>query len=132
MHGYDITGTTPRDVSLHRLGGPWADGAIVSNARDLAVFFGALLRGQIVPPTLVAKMRKAFPGSHGNGLGIFKLGSPCGRWFYGNTGGTPGYLTFVAGSRDGSRMFVFAVNGVDPSGMEAIAGRYLDDLLCRA
>ena len=29
-------------------------------------------------------------------------------------------------------MFVFAVNGVDPSAMEAIAGRYLDDLLCRA
>jgi D-alanyl-D-alanine carboxypeptidase len=33
MHGYDITGTRPRDVSLQRLGGPWADGAIVSNAR---------------------------------------------------------------------------------------------------
>jgi hypothetical protein len=75
--------------------------------------------------------RKVFPGSHGNGLGIFKLGSPCGRWFYGNTGGMPGYLTFAAGSRDGRRLFVFAVNGVDPSGMEAIAGRYLDDLLCR-
>jgi len=28
-------------------------------------------------------------------------------------------------------MFVFAVNGVDPSGMEAIAGRYLYDLLWR-
>jgi D-alanyl-D-alanine carboxypeptidase len=132
MHGYDITGEIPRDVSLLRLGGPWADGAIVSNARDLAVFFGALLRGQLVPPTLVAKMRKVFPGSHGNGLGIFKLGSPCGRWFYGNTGGTPGYMTFAAGSRDGRRLFVFAVNGVDPTGMEAIAGRYLDDLLCRS
>jgi D-alanyl-D-alanine carboxypeptidase len=130
MHGYDITGTTPRDVSLHRLGGPWADGAIVSNARDLAVFFGALLRGQLVPPALVAKMRKVFPGSHGNGLGIFKLGSPCGRWFFGNTGGTPGYMTFAAGSRDGRRLFVFAVNGVNPSGMEEVAGGYLDDLLC--
>jgi D-alanyl-D-alanine carboxypeptidase len=131
MHGYDISGTTPRDVSMHRLGGPWADGAIVSNARDLAVFFGALLRGELVPPPLVAKMRKVFPGSHGNGLGIFKLGSPCGRWFFGNTGGTPGYLTFAAGSRDGRSLYVFAVNGVSPSGMEEIAGRYLDDLLCR-
>jgi D-alanyl-D-alanine carboxypeptidase len=131
MHGYDITGSTPRDVSLHRLGGPWADGAIVANARDLAVFFGALLRGRLVPPALMAQMRKIVPGSHGNGLGIFKLGSPCGRWFYGNTGGTPGYMTFVAGSQDGRRMFVLAVNGVDPRRMEAIAGRYLDDLLCR-
>ena len=110
---------------------PWADGAIVSNARDLAVFFGALLRGRLVPPALVAQMRKVVPGSHGNGLGIFKLGSPCGRWFYGNTGGTPGYMTFAAGSQDGRRLFVFAVNGVDPRRMEAIAGRYLDDLLCR-
>ena len=40
-------------------------------------------------------------------------------------------MTFAAGSQDGRRMFVFAVNGVDPSAMEAIAGRYLDDLLCR-
>jgi D-alanyl-D-alanine carboxypeptidase len=131
MHGYDLTGSDPRDVSLHRLGGPWADGAIVSNARDLAVFFGALLRGRLVPPALVAQMRKIVPGSHGNGLGIFKLGSPCRSWFYGNTGGTPGYMTFVAGSQDGRSIFVFAVNGVDPTRMEAIAGRYLDDLLCR-
>jgi hypothetical protein len=40
-------------------------------------------------------------------------------------------MTSAAGSRDGRRLFVFAVNGLDPSGMEAIAGRYLDDLLCR-
>ena len=131
MHGYDIRVSPPQDVSLHRLGGPWADGAVVSNARDLAVFFGALLRGEIVPPPLVAQMRKPFPGSHGNGLGMFKLGSPCGRWFFGNTGGTPGYLTFVAGTRDGSKVYVFAVNGVDPTAMEQIAGGYLDNLLCR-
>ena len=131
MHGYDITGPSPRDVSLHRLGGPWADGAIVSNARDLAVFFGALLRGKVVPPSLVAKMRTIVPRSHGEGMGLYKLGSPCGRWFYGHAGGTPGYLTWVAGSVDGRRLFVFAVNGVDPRAMETIAGRYLDDLLCQ-
>ena len=131
MRGYYITGDKPRDVSLHRLGGPWADGAVVSNARDLPVFFGALLRGKLMPPALVAEMRKVVPRSHGNGLGIFKLGSPCGRWFYGNTGGTPGYLTFVAGSRDGRRLYVMALNGVDPRAMETIAGPYLDKLLCR-
>jgi D-alanyl-D-alanine carboxypeptidase len=54
MHGYDVSGSPPTDVSLHRLGGPWADGALVSNAHDLAVFFVALLRGQLVPPRLVA------------------------------------------------------------------------------
>jgi D-alanyl-D-alanine carboxypeptidase len=130
MHGYDITGDEPRDVSLYGLGGPWADGAIVSNARDLAVFFGALLRGQLVPPKLVTKMRTIVRNSHGEGLGLYRLGSPCGRWFYGHTGGTPGYLTFAAGTLDGSRMFVFAVNGIDPTAMETVVGPYLDDLLC--
>jgi hypothetical protein len=40
-------------------------------------------------------------------------------------------MTFAAGSQDGRRMFVLAVNGVDPRRMEVIAGRYLDQLLCR-
>jgi D-alanyl-D-alanine carboxypeptidase len=132
IHGYDVSGTRPRDVSRYGLGGPWADGAIVSNARDLAVFFGALLRGRLVPAKLVAKMRTIVPGSHGEGMGLYRLGSPCGRWFYGHTGGTPGYVTFAAGSVDGRRMFVVAVNGVDRHGMEAMMGRYLDDLLCRS
>jgi D-alanyl-D-alanine carboxypeptidase len=131
MRGYDITGPEPQDVSLHGLGGPWADGALVSSASDLADFFGALLRGELVPSALVAEMRKVVPRSHGNGLGIFKLGSPCGRWFYGNTGGTPGYLTFAAGSADGRRLYVMAVNGVDPAAMETVVGPYLDHLLCR-
>ena len=131
LHGYDITGTEPRDVSLNRLGGPWADGAIVSNARDLAVFFGALLRGQLVPPPLLAKMKQIVPRSHGEGMGLYRLGSPCGKLFYGHTGGTPGYLTFAAGTIDGSRMYVLAVNGIDPTAMETIVGPYLDNLLCR-
>ena len=132
LHGYDVSGPRPRDVSLHGLGGPWADGAIVSNARDLAVFFGALLRGKLVPPRLVAKMTTIVPGSHGEGMGLYKLGSPCRRWYYGHTGGTPGYVTFAAGSRDARRVVVVVVNGVDPYAMEAMMGRYLDDLLCRS
>jgi hypothetical protein len=77
-------------------------------------------------------MRTIVPRSHGEGMGLYRLGSPCGRWFYGHTGGTPGYLTFAAGSVDGRRMFVLAVNGVDPSRMKELEGRYLDDLLCRS
>jgi D-alanyl-D-alanine carboxypeptidase len=128
IHGYDVSGT-PRDVSLYGLGDPWADGAIVSNARDLAVFIGALLRGKLVPRPLVAQMETIVPGSYGEGLGIFRLRSPCHRWYYGNTGGTPGYITF-RGLRDGHRTVVLAVNGVSPHAIEAM-GRYLDDLLCR-
>ena len=130
VHGYDVSLLPPTDVSLHGFGGPWADGAIVSNASDLAVFFGALLRGELVPPRLVAEMEKIVPRSHGEGLGLYRLRSPCGLWFYGHTGGTPGYITFAAGLRDGSRMFVFAWNGVGPEAITAMDA-YVDDLLCR-
>jgi D-alanyl-D-alanine carboxypeptidase len=94
------------------------------------VVFGALLRGRLVPARLVAKMKTIVPGSHGHGMGLAKLGSPCGRWFYGHTGATPGYITFAAGTSDGRRMFVVAVNGVGEDAIGAM-GRYLDDLLCR-
>ena len=130
LHGYDVSGTRPLDVSRHGLGGPWADGAIVSNAHDLAVFFVALLRGRLVPPRLVAEMQKIVPGSHGEGLGLYRLPSPCGRWFYGHTGGTPGYVTFAAGSRDGRRFFVVDWTGVSRTAIAAM-DEYLDDLICR-
>ena len=129
MHGYDVSASPPTDVSLHGLGGPWADGAIVSNAHDLAVFFVALLRGKLVPPRLVAQMEKIVPRSHGEGMGLYRLPSPCGRWFYGHTGGTPGYVTFAAGSQDGRRFFVVDWNGVSPDAIHAM-DVYLDDLIC--
>ena len=75
-------------------------------------------------------MEKIVPRSHGEGLGLYRLRSPCGLWFYGHTGGTPGYITFAAGLRDGSRMFVFAWNGVGPEAIHAM-DEYVDDLLCR-
>jgi D-alanyl-D-alanine carboxypeptidase len=130
IHGYDVSGTTPRDVSRDGLGGPWADGAIVSNARDLATFMGALLRGRLVPRRLVAQMRKVAPHSHGEGLGLYRLPSPCGRRYYGHAGGTPGTVAWVAGSADGRRMVVMAANGI---GRDAIAALddYLDELICR-
>ena len=104
----------------------------MSNARDLAVFFGALLRGKLVPPRLVAMMTTPtkVPGSHGEGLGLYKLPSPCGRWYYGHAGGTPGYVTWAAGSRDASRIVVLAANGISNDALRAL-GTYLDGLLCR-
>ena len=129
MHGYDLSSSPPVDISTHGLGGPWADGGIVSSAHDLATFFTALLRGELVPLTLVAQMRKVVPDSHGEGMGLYRLPSPCGRPLYGHTGGTPGYVTFAAGSRDGSRFYVVHWNGVSSDAIRAM-DVYLDDLLC--
>jgi hypothetical protein len=68
-------------------------------------------------------MVRAVPGSHGEGMGLYRLPSPCGRWYYGHTGGTPSYVTFAAGSLDARRVVVIAVNGVDPYAMEETMGR---------
>jgi D-alanyl-D-alanine carboxypeptidase len=130
VHGYDVASSPPIDVSEYSLGGPWADGALVSNAPDLATFFVALLQGKLVPPRLVAEMEKIVPQSHGEGLGLYRLPSPCGRWFYGHTGGTPGYVTFAAGSKDGTRFFVVDWNGVSAEAIHAMDD-YLDELICR-
>jgi D-alanyl-D-alanine carboxypeptidase len=130
LHGYDVSSTPPRDVSLHGLGGPWADGAVVSNASDLATFFGALLRGRLVPPELLARMQTIVPGSHGEGMGLYRLQSPCGGPLYGHTGGTPGYVTFAAGTRGGTRLYVVEWTGVGPNAIAAMDD-YLDRLLCR-
>jgi D-alanyl-D-alanine carboxypeptidase len=129
LHGYDVSSTPPADVSHATLGGPWADGAIVSNAADLATFFGALLRGKVVPPRLLARMQEIVPESHGEGMGLYRLGSPCGRFFYGHTGGTPGYVTFAGGTQDGRRLYVVAWTGVSTAAIAAMDA-YLDALLC--
>src|SRR4051794_30534502 len=129
LHGYDVSRSPPVDVSRWGLGGPWADGAVVSNARDLAVFFTALLQGRVVPSRLVTEMERVAPNSHGEGLGLYRLPAPCGRWFYGHTGGTPGYVTFAAGSKDGRTFFVVDWNGVSPDAIHAM-DVYLDELLC--
>jgi D-alanyl-D-alanine carboxypeptidase len=129
LHGYDVSSDPPTDVSLHGLGGPWADGAIVSNAKDLATFFGALLRGRLVPTKLFARMQTIVPRSHGEGMGLYRLPTPCGGWLYGHTGGTPGYVTFAAGTRDGKRLYVVDWTGVGPDAIAAMDS-YLDELLC--
>jgi D-alanyl-D-alanine carboxypeptidase len=130
LHGYEVGGAGPRDVSWNTFGGLKPDGAVVSSARDLAVFFGALIRGRLVTKPLLAKMMTIVPRSHGEGMGLYRLPSPCGRNYFGHTGGTPGYITFAAATRDGRRVVVVAINGVGTNAIEAM-GHFVDDLLCR-
>lgn len=129
MRGYAVGLAQPIDVTGDRLGGPWADGAIVSSAGDLARFFRSVLRGELVPKRYVRLMTTIVPGSHGEGQGLYQLRKPCGGFVYGHTGGTPGYVTFAAGSLDGRRMIVTSINGVGGDAIPAF-GRFVDDLLC--
>ena len=131
IHGYDVSGL--QACATFR-GTGWAGRGPTAPscpARATSRCLGALLRGKLIPPPLLARMQTIVPGWHGQGMGLYRLPSPCKRWFWGHTGGTQGYVTFAAGSRDGRRFVVLAVNGVGPDAIDAM-GRYLDSrLLCR-
>jgi D-alanyl-D-alanine carboxypeptidase len=87
---------------------------IVSDARDLARFFSALLSGHLVSPASLAKMTRTVPGSVGifseDGLGIFATSLPCGR-FWGHPGRILNYVTIVAASGNGAHIEVISVRG---------------------
>jgi D-alanyl-D-alanine carboxypeptidase len=92
----------------------WAAGVIVSDARDLARFFSALLSGHLVSRASLAKMTRTVPGSLGifseDGLGIFATSLPCGR-FWGHPGRILNYVTIVAASGNGAHIEVISVRG---------------------
>jgi len=97
---------------------PWAAGAMVSNAQDLARFFSALLSGRILSEDSLAQMKQTVvvdPGASGDGLGIFSTELPCGR-FWGHDGGILDYGTIVKASEDGNRVAVISAHGGAPSG----------------
>jgi D-alanyl-D-alanine carboxypeptidase len=119
--GLDDRGVNPN--------GPWAAGAIVSTAQDLARFFSALLAGEILPRAWLAKMKKTVSGINiglpvDDGLGIFLTRAACGR-FWGHDGLILNYATVVDARDDGSRVAVISARDRPP--------RQLDDseLLCR-
>jgi D-alanyl-D-alanine carboxypeptidase len=94
---------------------PWAAGALVSNARDIARFFSALLAGDVLSEESLAEMKRTVglgsgSGSTRDGLGIFSTDLSCGR-FWGHDGGILDYGTLVQGSEDGEKVAVVSLRG---------------------
>ncbi len=115
-HGYELLGKPPMtDVSVLSPSHGWAAGGLVSTAPDLARFYRALYRGQLISPALVKQMQT--PGAYaafgikglGYGLGTFKRTTRCGT-AYGHPGAIPGYLAEAWNSKDGKRQAVLLVN----------------------
>lgn len=89
---------------------PWAAGGIVSNARDIAGFYSALLSGELLSRERLRAMKQTVETSIPveDGLGIFASRLSCGR-FWGHDGGILDYGTMVAASEDGERVAVISV-----------------------
>lgn len=133
VHGYrpqmhdGIVSGTPDDTAGESAAWAWSAGAIVSDARDLARFLSALVRGKVVPQPL---LREMIP-SAGYGLGLAAFTTSCGT-VVGHTGNLGGFVSVAWTTRDADRTVVLMANAY-PLTPEADAAvhRTLDDAFCR-
>jgi len=118
---------------------PWASGATVSTAPDVARFCRHLLSARVLPQRLMAAMRTTVdasgedgPGTR-HGLGLQRFRTPCGD-AWGHGGNYAGYITYVYSSPSGSRQTVLMLNE-DPSSLPRTFGpvflRLLNQAYCR-
>lgn len=119
MHGYDVAPPqAPEDVThLFAAGWSWASGGIVSTPDDANTFIRAYVRGATTSlPIRMAQFEfrpgssePPGPGQNSARLAIFRYQTSNGT-VYGHTGNTPGYMQFLAASRNGRRSAVVSVN----------------------
>jgi D-alanyl-D-alanine carboxypeptidase len=145
-HGYFLLGEPPLlDVTPLSPTLLAAGGGILSNAKDVARFYRALLLGRLLGPELLESMQtidpvatggipdSGFPGG-GWGLGLLRDTFPCGREAWGHDSEIPGYVTAAWNSKDGNRQVVVVVNTTfEPDAPAAQAlRRVLAAAYCRA
>lgn len=136
-HGYLATGGRSPATDVSGLSPyPWAAGAIVSTAADVATFYGALLSGRLLRPALLRQMETTHaqakfdvPGQR-YGLGLARYPTSCGP-AWGHNGVFPGYLVFAFSSANGDRQAVLAINKDASSLSKPAIARYFG-LLNRA
>ncbi|WP_165401233.1 serine hydrolase domain-containing protein [Herbihabitans rhizosphaerae] len=103
VRGYmDDRDTTETEPSL--IG---AAGEMVSTGVDMTKFAKALASGRVVPPRLLAEMRRTVDANGvGYGLGVFKMPLTCGGEAWGHGGAWPAYTTLTMATDDGREVFV--------------------------
>jgi len=92
-----------------------AASAVVATAEDVARFYRALLRGELLSPETVELMTR-------KGLGLAMYSTPCGL-AYGHDGGLYGYVSYARVAADGSKAAVLLASGYQGTG-------FVDDLFC--
>ncbi|MET0424842.1 MAG: serine hydrolase domain-containing protein [Actinoplanes sp.] len=130
------------DTTLFNPTAAGAAGGMVSTTADLARFWQALQRGQLLRPAQMAAMHQTvlaetvqedIPGAR-YGLGIMHLPNRCGGyWAHG--GDVPGVSTANGVSTDGRRVAVLSLTTqlADPEPAAAVqtrTSRLVDDVIC--
>lgn len=91
-----------------------AAGDMISTTKDLQTFFSALHGGKLLPPSLLAEMRKPHPksGDHRYGLGLFvqDTGPNCVGTILHHNGSAPGgYGALMYSTPDGSKTLTASI-----------------------
>jgi D-alanyl-D-alanine carboxypeptidase len=139
VHGYELDGNgwleDPGDgyADTKALGPTillgWADGAIVSSARDLITFYRAFITGDLLDDA--TQRRFLTFDRNGSGLGIYREDYGCGA-AYGHNGSTSGAQTDVFASLDGSKVAVSMDNASDDDTVEEAGAALGEKLYCGA
>ncbi|MEW2515713.1 serine hydrolase domain-containing protein [Streptomyces sp. NPDC046870] len=114
-HGYltpDTAGAPLVDATAQTVSWAQSAGAIISSARDLDVFYGALLGGKLMSAARLAEMERftEVTGTTAYGLGLRRRDLSCGVSVYGHTGAVQGYYTYAFGTKDGGRSLTAVAN----------------------
>jgi D-alanyl-D-alanine carboxypeptidase len=117
-HGYQLgLGDEPLDVSAISASSMFGNGNLVATARDVALFYGALARGEVVGPKQLPGMLATHPGvdtHYGMGVWRFDYAVPsCGR-FVGHDGAAPGYDGTAFSNLEGTRQYAVLTNVLAP------------------
>ncbi|MFC4905871.1 serine hydrolase domain-containing protein [Actinomadura gamaensis] len=101
-----------------------AAGEIVSSARDLDRFLGALVRGKLLRPAELRQMMKTRDTGGGDGraygLGLESRTLPCGGIYWGHSGDIFGFQTMGGATTDGRTATVMA--DLDPGRLQNQSG----------
>ncbi|WP_430382143.1 serine hydrolase domain-containing protein [Streptomyces sp. P10-4] len=108
----DTAGAPLVDATAQTVSWAQSAGAIVSSARDLDVFYSALLKGKLMSAARLAEMERFTPvnSTTAYGLGLRRRDLSCGVSVYGHTGAVQGYYTYAFGTKDGSRSLTAMAN----------------------
>jgi D-alanyl-D-alanine carboxypeptidase len=112
---YDVTELNPRLA--------YGSGQMVSTSADLTRFYSALLRGKLLPPEQLKKMKTTVPSSRETsryGLGLVDRKLSCGVHVWGHDGGISGSNSDAVTTGDGRHSLAVNFNGDWSGSMKAV------------
>lgn len=117
-HGYQLgLGPEPVDVTAISASSVFGNGNLVATAHDVALFYGALARGEVVSAAQLPAMFTPSPAMDTHyGMGVWRFDHElptCGR-FVGHDGAVPGYDVTAFSNLEGTRQYAVLVNVLAP------------------